>query len=826
MKHLAFLFLFCSICVQAQFRVTGIIKDETSKSPLPFATIQSSSGRTTIADVTGKFEFISSTANEKMVISYLNYHSKEFVIEKSNHFSVFLQSKSKLSETELNYKQEQAKTFLNSVYASIEQNNPKKTLSSFQYKGYNKIVVTAHSDSIKGRIDTIKKFKKIKIDSTDFKLKMLIRKQHLFVTEKVSLFQFSNSKFKETVLASQMSGFKSPIYEVIGFNLQSKSVYEPRYELLETKYVNPISKLGIRDYDFELLDTISISNRPIVLVYFKNKKRINRKGMEGLLYIDLENFAVAKAIMRVRGIIDLTSVHEFEYLNNEKIWFPNTYELKIIKGKNDDPIKILGGTIEFEGEYDELGAKREKVASDYSYLLSKTFYYDREINIPLTIENNSVSIEINEEAAKKDSTFWIKNRKERFTKRDRNTFAVKDSLAFFKGINAKLFFGRKIINGYFPVGFFDFDLRYLMSYNNYEGFRFGLGGTTNERFSKNYKLDGYAAYGLKDDKLKYHFGGSTRVGNFSNTWAGVSYTDDVQEIGSTKFNIDKRVFKIYDPRPINLSTFYNHQTWKGYVESNFLPKTESIWQLNHSKIQPLFNYAFFDGEKLFTRYSMTTASVSIQWNPFSEYMHTPTGKIEIEKRFPKFTFQFTKSLPDFLGNDFQFGKIDARAEYEKQYINGQKSKVLIQAGYAFGDIPLTHLYNNSPNNLDRDALLQRITVAGKNSFETMRFNEFFSSSYVMLHFKHGFKRVELFKKVKPSMVLVTRMAWGDMNKPEQHVGLNYKTINEGYFESGIELNQIFSGFGLAGFYRYGPNQLNRFEDNIALKLTFVLDLGL
>jgi hypothetical protein len=825
MKHLVFLVLFCSICVQAQFRVTGIIKDENTKIPLPFATVQSSSGRTTIADVTGKFEFTSSSVGEQMVISYLNYNSKEFVIEKPSHFSIFLKSKPKLSQTELNQKQEQARIFINSVYASIPQNDPKKALSSFQYKGYNKIVITAPSDSIKGKIDTIKKAKKIKIDSTDFKFKKLISKQHLFVTEKVSLFQYTDSKFKETVLGLQMSGFKNPIYEVIGFNLQSYSVYEPRYELLETKYVNPISKLGLRDYDFELIDTVSLSNRQTVLVHFKNKKRINKKGMEGLLFIDRENFAVAKAIMRVRGIIDLTAVHEYEFLLNEKIWFPNTYELKIIKGKSDDPIKILGGPIEFEGEYDELGTKREKVASDYSYLQSKTFYFDREINIPLTIARNSVAIEINEDAAKKDTAFWIKNRKDRFTKRDRNTSAVEDSLAFFKGINAKLFFGRKIINGYVPVGFFDFDLRYLMSYNNYEGFRFGVGGTTNERFSKNFKVDGYIAYGLKDDKLKYLLGSSTRVGNFSNTWAGLSYTDDVQEIGSTKFYIDKRVFKIYDPRPINVSTFYQHQTWRGYVETNFLPKTESIWQLNHSKIQPLFNYAFFDGEELYNRYTMSTASVSIQWNPFSDYMHTPGGKIEIEKRFPKFTFQFTQSLPDFLGNDFLFGKIDIRSEYEKQFINGQKSTFLIQAGYAFGDVPLTHLYNNSPNNLDREALLQRLTVAGKNSFETMRFNEFFSSQYVMLHFKHGFKRVELFRKVKPSLVLVTRMAWGNMEKPEQHIGLNYKTINDGYFESGIELNQIFSGLGLAGFYRYGPNQLSRLEDNIAIKLTFVLDIG-
>jgi hypothetical protein len=37
-------------------------------------------------------------------------------------------------------------------------------------------------------------------------------------------------------------------------------------------------------------------------------------------------------------------------------------------------------------------------------------------------------------------------------------------------------------------------------------------------------------------------------------------------------------------------------------------------------------------------------------------------------------------------------------------------------------------------------------------------------------------------------------------------GVDYKTLNEGYFESGIELNQIFKGLGLTAFYRYGPNQ--------------------
>ena len=176
-------------------------------------------------------------------------------------------------------------------------------------------------------------------------------------------------------------------------------------------------------------------------------------------------------------------------------------------------------------------------------------------------------------------------------------------------------------------------------------------------------------------------------------------------------------------------------------------------------------------------------------------------------------------------NDFDFGKIDLRTEFEKKYLNGQKTSMLIQGGYAFGDLPLSHLYSISPNNITKETILQRITFAGKNSFETMYYNEFFSSEYVQFQFKHGFKKITLFKKVKPSFVFVTRMAWGNLKDPERHLGLDFKTLNKGYFESGIELNQIYKGLGLVGFYRYGPNGLLKFEDNIAVKISYILDLG-
>ena len=827
MKRLFVLIFFFSLSLHGQIQFNGIIKDSVTKKALPFATITSENGNSTIADVDGKFYLMLNPIPKSITISYVGYESETMSLSgKSSYLTILLMPKvAELKEVSI-ASSNSANGIITKVIDQKNTNNPQKKLSSFEFKSYSKLLVTANPDSIVGKIDTIyvnsvTKDKILKIDSSDYKFKKIINKQHLFLTEKVSQFQFEKPHFKETVLGTKMAGFKEPIYELLGFGLQSFSIYDDNYELFETKYKSPISITALKEYKYKILDTISIDNRQILVLYFKNK---NKKGLEGLLYIDNENHAVAKAVMRIRGVLDISGIHEFKYLPDEKVWFPIRKSFKIVKGKSKEPTAILGGRIEFAAEDDDSNSK--KSVSDFTYLSSEMHTFNLAVNNKLKIKKSSVSMEVKESASKKDDVFWQQNRTDSLDARSARTYVVLDSIVTKENIEKKIKFGRKVINGYLPFGPFDFDLRYLLSYNNFEGFRFGIGGITNDRFSKIIRLEGYTAYGLKDETIKFNLGTAFRIGNFSNTWIGGSFTDDIREIASTIFATDKRVFKLYDPRPINISTFYNHKTWRGYIETKIIPKTETIWQLSHSEITPLFNYTFIYNGSLYRNFSMTTAMFSMQWNPFSDFMQTPNGKIEYEKRFPKFSFQYTQSLPNLLANNFDFGKIDARIEYEKKYLNGQKSAVLFQAGYTFGAIPLTHLYNTSPNNLNNDNLLQRITITGKNSFETMYFNEFFSSEFAMLQLKHGFKRVELFKKVKPSLILVTRMAWGNLQNVERHIGIDFKTLNDGYIESGIELNQIFKGFGLTGFYRYGPNQLPLFEDNIAVKLSFVFDFGL
>ena len=598
MKQLCLLFFFLTLSLQAQFQINGIVKESTTNKPLPFATITTNNGLNAISDVDGKFSIITVIPFTAFDISYIGFTKARITIEKNkNYYVVVLSQKTdNLNEVKIS-NENPALAIIRKTIENKDNNNPQKKLRSFEFKSYNKLIVTANPDSIDGRIDSVfvqKSFGKqfSKIDSSDYKFKDIISKQHLFQTEKVSQYQFSNSTLKETILGTKMAGFKQPVYEIIAFNLQSFSIYDSSYELFETKYNSPIANDALNDYNYKLLDSLIIDGRNTYMIYFKNKKKRKASGLEGVLYIDQNNFAVAKAVMRIKGVLDISGIHDFKYIPSDKLWFPTDKTFKIVKGKNDDDIKILGGTIQFDGDVEQDFKERKKVASDFTYLLSHTNNFEIQYNTTIQIKKSAIYIEIKDDAINKPEGFWNTYRKDSLDSRSQKTYLALDSISVKKRIESRIRFGRKIINGYLPIGKFDLDLRKLFSYNNYEGFRLGIGGVTNEQFSKKFRIEGYTAYGTKDGNFKYNLGMATRVGKFSNSWIGVSYTDDIREIASTVFTIDKKAFKIYSPRPINISTFYNYVSWKTFIETKIIPKTESFWELSRAAIEPKFNYIY------------------------------------------------------------------------------------------------------------------------------------------------------------------------------------------------------------------------------------------
>ena len=810
----------------AQTNVKGQVIDFDSAIPIAFASITYNSSSIS-ADWEGKFNLTVEDPKLPIKINYPGYLEKiAYPSALSAIITVKLIPNINSKKKEI-YSEIEVNNIIKKVIENKKQNDPTKALSSFQYKNYEYLKVTANPDSISSKIDTIIKYNllrkpKIKLDSTNYKFKKVVEKQHLYQTEKVNLIQFAHKKSKETILATRMAGFDQPLYEYLGLKLVSYSVYENPFEILEIPVQNPISNYGRRLYTYKLIDTVSIAGRKAFRIYFQPKK-FNGNKLRGLLYIDAETYAISKAYYRIYGVVNIHATYTFSYLKEQQLWFPEKRFFKVQKGNNYDDINLLGGTIKFSSSLD---FKERKNATDQVYLYLESTPFDVEINQPVILSKPNVKIEVPATSLKKSTEYWNTFTKDTLDQRKIKTYTAIDSLSLSEKIEHKIFQGRKIINGYFPVSIIDVDLRSIIKYDHYEGFRFGLGGITNSRLSSRYKIAFYGAYGLKDREVKFGITPSYLAHQSSETWISASYFDDINEIAQTNFATDLRRFKIYDPRPLNITTFYNNRNTSIYVESKILPKTSSYFALSNSQIQPLFDYTFIHNGISYTNYSITSVQLGLQWNPFSDYMQTPIGKIEIEKRHPKFSLQYTQSLPKVLGNDFEFSKLDFKSYYELPYLSGQKSSVLVQTGIAFGAVPITHLYSIQPNNLNRDAVLQRITFSGKNSFETMYFNEFFSNKYVSLQLKHTFNKIQVAPKINPEFTLVTRMAFGSNNRSTQHLGITYNTMEKGFFESGVECNKLFKGFGWVAFYRYGPYQLARFEDNIAIKISFQLDLGI
>jgi hypothetical protein len=705
----------------------------------------------------------------------------------------------------------------------LQSKNQIKT-PDFSYTFYEKSIISANPDSISASIDTLFKNKrktKFIIDSSSYKFKKIITKQHIYQTEKVAKISIEKGKKKETIIGLKMAGLKQPVYELLGQEFMPFDLSKKQLKILQFTFQNPFSTDGSVKYKFEITDTLIKPNGNEIVLQFELKKSIKKNKLKGVAIVDLKTNAITKITFFINSIINVKAETIFGSFNTEKSWFPVSQNILVTKGKGKQNIDFLGETIQF----DNLPNTSKKY--DYSNDLYVKIYRDySNYNFTQLQNRQPYQIQIDKSAIKTNTSFFSTISNDTLDKRSQNTYQTLDSLVTATKIEKKIYFGKKLINGQIPFGWFDFRARDIFKYNSYEGFRLGLGIATNDRFSPYYKLFGYGAYGTRDGIFKSQLGSAFRISKNSDSWISGSFTDDIIEFADLTLIADSKKFKLYDPRPFNLSTFYNHQSYELTFESKFISKIETTFKISRSRINPLFDYEFIAPNKSYKIYNLTLATLSLEWSPNSKFLQAPQEILEVEKGFPKIILQVSHAIPNVLSENIEFTKIDARVYQEKKYLSGQKTTFLLQGGISLGNAPLSHLYSVAPNNLDREAILRRITFANKTSFETMYFNEFFSDRYSLFQMKHYFNKFQISKSIKPILILGTKVAFGGFSHPENHQGIAFKTMEKGFFESGFELQNIFKGFGLATYYRYGPYQLEKFDQNIAIKLSFTLNLGI
>ncbi|WP_271855203.1 DUF5686 family protein [Patiriisocius marinus] len=388
------------------------------------------------------------------------------------------------------------------------------------------------------------------------------------------------------------------------------------------------------------------------------------------------------------------------------------------------------------------------------------------------------------------------------------------------------------VTGFYPIGFFDIDLKYIVKFNSYEGLRLGVGGVTNEKLSDRYKIGGYVAYGFKDKNIKYSIGNSLRINKENNTWINLFYADDIAEIGSFKYLTDDRVYSVFEPRLVNVTQFYKHKTWQANIQTEFSKKFLAEARISRSGIKQIEDYQFVNKGKTYRDYEVAEATVSVRISPKTNFFTSEDGRVEYFDGFPKISAQITKGISGLTSSDFDYTKFGLKLDYYIKRTNLSSTNFLLEGLLATGDVPLTHLFHAYPNNPTKDEILQRFSVAGRRSFETMYFGEFFSDKLATLQVRHSLRRFDLGRRFKPELVFVTRHAIGGLDNIESHLGLTapdeigpaFGTLEQVFNETGFEINKLIFGFGLSFAYRYGYYNLPDFEDNISAKFTFYLKL--
>lgn len=837
MKRLFLLLFLIPIFSFSQTQIQGIIIDSKTNQPLPFATITTSSNFGTLTDVDGKFNIKSNKSITQISISYVGYESLIFPITKNEKFiKIPLKPKvESLKEVQIIAKENPALQIIRNTIKNKPKNNIEKSLNTFKFNTYTKILVTANPDSISGNIDSVfvlkegkKQFKKL--DSSNYKFKKEIDKSHLYISEKISEFQFQKGKGKkEVVMASRMAGLKQPIYELLAVTFQDLSFYNEFYILAGTKYINPIADDALKTYNYKILDTVKTESGSSILIYFKPKEKKETLGIEGVLYIDNQSFALTKAIAELKGMVNVKATQNYSFIKLHNTWFPKDMDIVLKKGNNKERISLFGGSVKFgeSKKNDSIVTTKTKSEGDIVYFISKATNSNIEINTPIVVKSASPAIQFNDDAAKKKEDFWDRYRTDSITERGKNTYIMLDSIVEKEGenIEQKINIGRNILKGIYPTKYIDLNLGKIINFNNYEGFRVGFGGETNSNFSSTFKLESYLAYGTKDQNFKYTLGTSFRLNKNTNTWIGTNYANDLKEAASLDFIAINTSFSLLNLRNLNLDKFYNYKTLSVYLKHDIRPNLEAEIQISSGDYKPLFNYQFISSDKNLSEYNLTTAIFGFQYNPKSEYMNSPIGKLRIKNEFPQFTFQLTKSFENVLNGNFDFTQLNFRAQHEIKRLQKATTSILVEGGIVFGEAPISHLFNSSPNATFKNPWANRINFVGKNSFETMDYNEFISDRFAAIHLKHELKPFKIGSKFKPQLIFVTRAAIGDINNPLYHNGLVFKSLNNGYFESGLEFKSLFKGFGLSTFYRYGANQNPEWSDNLAVKISYKISLG-
>ncbi len=815
--YLILIATFHSSILAQNTELKGIVIDNETNEGLAFVNIVygfKNQGITT--DIDGKFIIRKSNEVEFLKFSYLGYETLQLnkdEIKSANFLTVRLNKKIfNISEVVVLPGENPALRIIYQVLENRKLNNPDK-LSNYSYTSYNKLILTMDVEAAKNEMrDSISLSDSSAIDSSSMKVKRFFESQHLFLMESVSERKYKKpGKGNEVVIASRVSGLQQPSIVLLATQLQSFSFYDEMITLMDSRYINPISAGYANRYFFNIEDTtITERGDTVFSISFRPKKNKNFEGLAGLLNINTHKYAIQSVVagpVESNGIVDIKIQQNYKLIDDE-FWFPVELNTDL----------VFGNFVKFPSK----SKQPNLIGIGKSYLTN--------IKINEKTENNkfkAIELDVNNSAFAQSDSVWNKYRYEPLDKREIKTYKLLDSIGKEEKLDLKLKMFKVISTGYIPVYFIDIAVLNLLDFNVYEGFRPGLGFRTNDKISPYFSVGAYTAYGFKDEVFK--FGGHLLL-NLSpkqEFQVGLDYKNDVMESSGYHFYNESmglsstELYRQYLIKDMTYSADYTAN-----LQFRTLKSLKVNFLLCKSIRKNTSSYYFLNGNILdepAKEYLFQEAGIQLKFAP-NEKLAYLAGELITSNpnNTPVLYVNFLKGFKNNL-SDFDYFKIEARLDVSFLTKSFGRSSFQIVGGKVFGDLPYFMLYNGHESYYDFD-------VETANSFATMRMNEFLSDEFVSVHFRQDFgSLIFKAKKFKPKLVLATSIGFGQLQKPELHYSIDFKTMEKGYFESGLMFNNIikqmgFIGYGFGLFYRYGPYSFSNNSDNFAFKLTLTFDI--
>jgi hypothetical protein len=794
MKYLYLVLFLLSSITYSQVKVSGWVIDE-SDAPVAFATVVfKGSTIGTVSDENGKFYLESEKTYTELEVSFLGFEKKVIPLAFRNfNLKIVLKEDSASLDEVVVYsgkvkkKGNPAIAILKKIWAKKRRNGI-HLYQQFEYDKYEKIEFDLNSIDEKFKKKRIFKglqFVFDKIDTSNITGKTYLP---VFINEAMYKTYGRNEpskKFREELIANRNSGFESN-QELIAFVKQlyvEYNIYDNYLKFFDKSFTSPLSRTGVSVYNYILTDSAYLDNKWCYNIVFYPRRK-NELTFKGDFWVNDTTFAVKEIEMNatksanINWVKDIYVEQEFNVLNDSVFLLKRDHMMSDFAFSKKDESKGIYG-------------RRTTLYNNYNFKrkLDDNFYATR-------------VDAYKEEIYNKPDTYWNNNRLEKLNKDEVGIYKMLDTLRTVRKFQQLYNVGATLATGYWAL-FKGLDYGPIFSTfgsNDVEGTRVRVGARTFFNQNDTWRIQGFMAYGFKDQKVKYGIGGKWMVDKKNRIIISAGNRRDVEQTGvslTTSNDVLNRSFA-------SAAFFTRGENFRltALNLTNVALDMEPIRNLNfrlgatyktmRSAAPDLFSVSYLDNNGLeHPEVRQSELDIAINYTPGRKNAGFGVERaVSNEGRHPVLYFSYTKGLKGLSGSDFNYDKL--QLYYQHRILMGGfgKLKYVLELGKTFGVVPLS-LLDAVPGN-------QTLFTAPR-TFDLLDYYEFVTDQYASIHLEHNFNgrifsRIPLLRKLNLREIVGARAVIGslsDKNIALNVFDLNGKAPNKPYYEYHFGVDNIF-----------------------------------